>query len=208
MRQRDPCNWKCTSSMAQRSIISSRARLCSFFIFLLRHRICIGNLGPRHAQAKSKLSEEALALADSQSNVPLLSDKLREGLSIPKIGAKSPVHWATSKSTADLFQLFGAESLWPASSVPLSQAGKTFFLEAAHPISNSSRGVPKEPCNFAAAQALCHKKKSVQPMIVTSLFRAADFILEGEHHVLTFDDLDSSHSGKSIPLCRSMRNYL
>jgi len=201
MRQRDPCNWKCTSSMAQRSIISSWARPCSFFIFFLRHRICIGNLGPGHPQAKSKLSEETLALADSQSNVPLLSDKRRESLSIPKIGAKSPIRWAASKSRADLFQLFGTESPWPTGSLPLSQTGKTFLFEAANPISNSSGGVPKELCNFAAAQALCHKKKSVQPVIVASLFRAADFILEGEHHILTFDDLDSSHSGENIPPC-------
>ena len=37
-------------------------------------------------------------------------------------------------------------------------------------------------------------------MIVTRLFRAADFILEGEHHILTFDYLYSSHSGENIPL--------
>jgi hypothetical protein len=45
-------------------------------------------------------------------------------------------------------------------------------------------------------------------MIVTRLFRASDFILKGEHHVLTFDYLDSSHSGGNIPLNYSMRNYL
>jgi hypothetical protein len=108
----------------------------------------------------------------------------------------------------DFFQLFLAESAWPARPFAFGQTGETFLLEAAHPISNGSRSITEKPCDFSAAQALRNKKKSMQPVVVARLLRAADFILQGEHHVFTFGNLDSPHSERNIPLCHLMRNYL
>ncbi len=208
MRQREPCNWKCTSSIAQRSIVSSRERPCSFFIFFLREGISIGDLRPRLAQAKSKLPEQTLALAHPQGDLPLLSDKLTESLSIPEIGTGFPVHRTASKSTADLFQLFGVESPRSARPVPLSQASKAFLFESLHPIGNCPRSISQERGNFCATQSLRNHQYTMQPVVVTRFIRAANLILQGQNDDFWFGEVDSFHSASRVAPINLFRNYL
>lgn len=200
MRHRDPCNWKCTSSMAHRSTSPEQAPSLSFFIFPLLLGVCVGNHGSWLSHAKAKLSEKPLALPHPQSDSPPYGDKRRKSLSIPQVGGKSILHRAFSQSLRDFLQLFTTKPAWAARPLDFCKPGKPLIFKPLHPVGNCSGSISKESGNLSAAQALSHKKNSVQPVIVARLIRSADFILESEHHFFGISDFGFSHSGMSVPL--------
>jgi hypothetical protein len=168
----------------------------------------MGDFGPRLSDAKPKLSEQALTLTHSECNIPLVSDKLRESLAIPKIAEEPEICRTLPESQVNFAQLFLTEPSRPSEPFSFSETNKAFLFEPTHPVGNGSRSVSKEFCNLSAAQALGHKENSVQSVIVAGFIRASDFVLKGEHHIFTVGKFCSSHSGISIPPWTSMRNYL
>src|SRR6267142_5853394 len=75
IRQRLPCCWKWTSSIAHRSILFPAARRWSFFYRRLRLRVGLSNFGTRFAQTETEASEHSLALAYLQRHIELLLHK-------------------------------------------------------------------------------------------------------------------------------------
>lgn len=207
MWQLDPCNWKCTSSVAQRSTSPAQAISRSFYIFPLFIGIGTGDFGPRLSETKPKLPEHTLALKHPQCDAPLAGNKLGERLSVPKIGKKPAICWTLSESKAKFLQLLFAEPSRSPGSFSFTKAGKAFFFELTHPIGNCSRGVSKEFHNVLAVQALSYKEDSVQAVIVARFTRALDFVLQGDLHIFTISKFGSLHDGITIPPWNAMGNY-
>jgi hypothetical protein len=159
----------------------------------------MSDLRPELPETKPELPEEPLTLTHSKCDTPLHFHKLREGLSIPEIGAQSDIRRTLPKGLANLFQLLFAESSWSTRSLSFGKTRKAIHFKPTHPISYRSRGVSKESCNLSAAQALSHKKNSVQSVAVTRFVRTPDFILKGEHHLFRIGGLGFSHGGTDIP---------
>src|SRR5664279_3607711 len=93
IRQREPCCWKWTSSIAHRSTSGSTARIRSFFMRLLPLGVGVGQLWTRLAQAEPQLPEQALALADSQVDGERLLHPGRQRLAVPEVAAQPDLPW-------------------------------------------------------------------------------------------------------------------
>src|SRR5438445_5575660 len=105
MRQREPCCWKCTSSMAHRSISAFLARMRSFFMRRLELGIGFRNLWARFAQSKTQLSKESLTLASFQRHAMLSARILRQGGAIPHLRRQANLGWRGSQGRLDFCQL-------------------------------------------------------------------------------------------------------
>ena len=182
MRQREPCCWKRTSSMAQRSTALSLASRRVFFKCLLLSRVGTCNQRTRLAQAEAKLSKQSLALSHAQINLPLLGDKSSQGFTVPKVRRKAEVFRRLSQRRGNLCQLFLGESLRSSRAVGIDQSGQAFLFIAPHPICHSAMGVSKKSGHLTATHALCHKEDSVQPMVISRFLRPTNFLLQGRNY--------------------------
>ena len=103
---------------------------------LLPFRIGEGDLGPRLAQPKAQLPEQALALTHAQRDAVLLSDPDRQRFAIPQIAAQPGLPRRLAKSRADLFQLLLIQAPRPGHSLlqdRLVPQGYVGFLVTFHP---------------------------------------------------------------------------
>ena len=76
IRQRDPCCWKCTSSMAQRSTFSLAARAWSFFMRRLFQRVCIARLAGEACGSETPTGAISAGIAAGQApSGAFLADK-------------------------------------------------------------------------------------------------------------------------------------
>src|SRR5512145_3517082 len=104
IRHRDPCCWKWTSSMAQRSTLSSRTSARSFFVRQLKVGIRVGQLGSRLAQAETEATEQALALPCSDGHAELLLQEGRQRFPIPERCREAILGGASSQRRLDPLQ--------------------------------------------------------------------------------------------------------
>ena len=181
MRQREPCCWKRTSSIAQRSMALSLASRRVFFKRLLLSRVGAGNQRTWLAQAEAKLSKQSLALSYAQINLPLLGDKSSQGFAVPKVRRKAEIFRRFSQRHGNLCQLFLGESLRSSRSVCLDQSGQALLFIAPHPICHSAMGVSQKSGYLPAAHALGHKEDTVQPMVISRFLRPTNLLLQGRN---------------------------
>jgi hypothetical protein len=181
MRQQEPCCWKRTSSMAQRSMALSLARRRVFFKLLFLSRIGTCNQRTRLAQAEAKLSKQSLALSHAQIDLPLPGDKSRQSFAVPKVRRKAEVFRRLSQCRGNLCQLSLGESLRSSRAVAIDQSGQAFLFIALHPICHSTMSVSKKSGHLTAAHALCHKEDTVQPMIISRFLRPTNLLLQGRN---------------------------
>src|ERR1035438_6744882 len=132
--QREPCCWKCTSSVAQRSTSRLASAFGVFFMRLLPFRIGLGNAGARRAPPKTQLPEQTLALTDSQVSAILFRHPGRQGLAVPQSPAQSHIAGRLAKSGIDSSQLLLIQATGPPGAFPLPQSRQSTFLETPDPI--------------------------------------------------------------------------
>jgi len=178
IRHREPCCWKRTSSIAQRSTALSLARRRVFFKLLLLEGVGAGNKRTRLAQAEAKLSKQPLTLSHAQINLPLLSNKSSQGFAIPEVRRKAEIFRRLPQRRGNLRQMFLGQSLRSSRAVPFDQSGKAFLIIAPHPICHGTMGVSKKSGNLTAAHALSHKQDTVQSMIIPRFLRPTNLLLQ------------------------------
>lgn len=112
IRHREPYCWKWTSSADHRSIRGSAANFRSFFKTSLFFRIGPRDFRPWLAKPKAESPEQSLALTHAQSDPPLLTDKRRQGLTIPQITGQAEVGRSLPEGRIDLRNLLFAQPPW------------------------------------------------------------------------------------------------
>ena len=186
MRHLEPCNWKWTSSRAQRSTVSSWANSCSFFIFLLPRWVCPGHPGARFAQPEAKLSKQSLALTNPKLNPKPLPNERRQALAVPKVAFKSMILRRAPDGAGDLPQLHPNKTLGPPRPIRIRQTGKSLLFKAVHPVSHGPRRISQYLSHLAATHTLGNQQQGVEPMVITRLIGSPDLVLERQDHILCF----------------------
>jgi len=178
IRQLEPCCWKRTSSIAQRSTVLSLARRRVFFKLLLQEGVGTGNKRTRLSQAETKLSKQPLTLSHAQIDLPLLSNKSSQGFAVPEVRRKAEIFRRFSQRRSNLRQMLLSQSLRSSRSVSFDQSGEAFLIIAPHPICHSAMGVSKKSGYLTTAHALCHKQDTVQSMIIPRFLRPTNLLLQ------------------------------
>ncbi len=181
IRHLEPCCWKRASSRAHRSTASSLASRRVFFRLLLLEGVGPGDKGARLAQAEAKLSKQPLTLSHAQINLPLLSNKSRQGFAVPQVRGKAEIFRRLPQCRGNLRQLFLGQSLRSSRAVSFNQSGKAFLIIASHPICHGAMSVAKKCGYLTAAYALGHQKDAVQSMIIARFLRPTNFLLQGRN---------------------------
>ena len=166
IRQRDPCCWKCTSSLAHKSIPPLFTSARSFFICLLCFGISVRNYRTRLAQSKPELPEHALTLPHTQCDVVPLLNKCSQCLAIPQVRGQTQISRRLSNGNADLFQLVVIQPSRPSRPSSFDQTSQTSLLESVNPILYRSWRITKEPRDLRTGHTLCYKKDTVKTVVV------------------------------------------
>jgi hypothetical protein len=175
-------------------------------MLLLPRRIGLGQNRPGLAQPKVQLTEQSLALADSQLNPIRLFDPCRQRLAIPQVHPHPCIARLVPECPADLFHLFRTQPAWPSGSISLRQSGQPLSLVTMNPILDRTRSVAEQPGDLRAGQALRHEQDAVQAVIVARLLRTLDLLLQTQHG-RGIGYREWSHDYRRTR-SNSMRNYL
>ena len=161
---------------------------------LLPFRIGEGDLGPRLAQPKAQLPEQALALTHAQRDAVLLSDPDRQRFAIPQIAAQPGLPRRLAKSRADLFQLLLIQAPGPPSSLSLAQTYQALLLATANPILHRPRRVAQQPGHLGAGHSLGYQQHTVEAVVVAGILGASDLILQSEDDAVRVGYAQWSHA--------------
>ena len=161
---------------------------------LLPFRIGAGDLGPRLAQPKTQLPEQALALAHAHRDAVLLLDPDRQRLAIPQIAAQARLPRRLAKSRVDLFQLLLIQAPRPPSPLSLAQTCQALALETVNPILHRPRRGAQQPGHLGTGHSLRHKQHTVEPVVVAGILGAPDFILQSEDDAVPLGYAQWSHA--------------
>lgn len=196
MRHRDPCCWKWTSSVAQRSTDGSLVSLWSFFKSGLLVRIRLGDQGPRFTQPKSKLPKQPLALSNAEFNAPSSFDVGGERFAVPQVAREANLGGRLSQHLIDVHKLCLGKPPRPTRPLAVGKSCEAFFLEPAHPVGHGSRGIAQELRDLSPAHALGNEQDAVQTVIVACFRRPSDLVLKGENDGLGIGNREFLHISK------------
>ena len=144
--------------------------------------IGFGDLRAWLAQAEAQLSEQSLALTNPQFDGVLALQERREGWPIPEVRRQAEIQWTLAERRLDRLKLLGAESSRPTDSLPVEQAGESARLEALHPVYDGAWTIAEMGRDLGSGHALGNKQHSVQAMVVTRRFVAANLVLQRQYH--------------------------
>ena len=179
---REPCCWKWTSSSAQRSK-PARMSLCSFFICPLGLGVGMGDQGSRLSSAKPELAKEPLALPHFQVHAEATFHKAGERLAIPDPFSSHRCFFrALAQGGSDFGQLPLIQPAGTPRPITFRQAREPVVFKTSNPVLHSSWRIAEGSGNLRARHAMSYKKNSVQTMVIPTLVRAADFIVQSGDH--------------------------
>ena len=153
-------------------------------MFRLLLGIGFGDQGAAQPIAGIHQPEETLALTNTQVDLVMFLQTRRETFSVPEIGIHAKSSRRLPHPSAHFLQLLGGEPGRSPGMVSLRQTGQPVELKMLHPIGERARGVSKEPGGLLATHSRSNKQHAVEPVIVSGILMAIDFLLEHSPAVL------------------------
>jgi hypothetical protein len=114
-------------------------------------------------------------------------------LSIPQILLIPHVARLAAKILIHPLPLLGGQSAWPTRSLRIRQASKSAFLKTPNPALNGGRVLTKQIRHLIATQPSTDQQYSMKSMIIPSLFRPRNLLLNRKAHNLSVGYLKLSH---------------
>ena len=174
---------------------------------LLQRGIGMGNQRSRFTQPKAALPEQALALADLQTNLEALREPNAQGFPIPQRAGQTEVARGLAQRLVDLPELRCAQTSRASRTLALGQPGETLGFKTPHPIFNGTGSVAQQSPHVRAGRSLGHQEDPVQTVIIARFLRTPNLVLQSQNHRSGIINLQWSHVHMK-PQILIMRNYL
>jgi hypothetical protein len=185
----------------------------SFFKSRDPRRVGLGNLGSGFAQPESHLPKDALALAHPKRHPIVSPQVLGKQFAIPQVRGMAEFPGGAPHIPPERRPLLGVKRGGTARSLPLAQPIQAMLLEPLDPALHRTRILSKRLGHLLAALTASNQQQAVQPVVVTRLVGADNFLLDGDTHYLGIGNFQFSHNGVSLGMepptvCAIMRHYL
>ena len=149
---------------------------------LLQFGIGMGNQWTGFAQSEASLPEQALALADLQTNLEALLKPSAQGLPIPQRARQTEVARGPAQGPVDLQELRFAQTSRASRTLALGQSRETLGFKTPHPILDGARSVTQQVPHFRTGRSLGHQQDTMETVIIARFFRTANLVLQSENH--------------------------
>src|SRR6185312_8314962 len=157
-------------------------------------------------RTQAHLPEDPLTLAYAQLDVEVALEVLREADAVPHLGTEAEILRALLQMALQLLPLRRIERARPAGPPALPQGLQSAFLETMDPALYRRFVLAEELCHFPAGVPGGQQQQPMQPVIVSGLLAAPDFLLDGNPHGAAIVDLEFAHrsstgSRRSVARC-------